>query len=519
MRRRFLTSAVDAPRSTRRRFVDRVRILTAGGDGGKGCASMFRDANVAFGPPNGGNGGNGGDVVLRADHNVTDLQLEKKNFKAASGTNGMGSDMHGARGETMELRVPCGTLVERLGLPSPSRTSRMEPPDAPRTTLAELLTDGDSILVARGGRGGRGNASFRQGLQQHARIAEDGGAGEAATLLLSLKLIADVGLVGFPNAGKSSLLRALSNAVPKVAPYPFTTLHPHLGRVRASAHAEFTLADIPGLVDGAHANRGLGHSFLRHIERTSLLCYVLDLESEQPAISQLTKLQRELELYLPGLGQRPCLLVANKADVEGAPAKLRALRSAVARLRAEGELPGLIGGDGGAGAGCGVGKGEGEGKGVGVGVGEGEGEGEGVGVGVGGAPGGAPAEAPEMAAAAAVLPDVLRGSAVTAVSAKQAGNLRTLVLRMHAALGVAKRLAHQHEEAAERQREAERRRTRVAAAGEEQRGQGRGRQARGGSRPWQAAPSPWREQRLERFAIIDEEDAPHVSSRAGSPQT
>jgi GTP-binding protein len=328
-------------------------------------------------------------VVLRADHNVTDLQLEKKNFKAASGTNGMGSDMHGARGETMELRVPCGTLVERLGLPSPSRTSRMEPPDAPRTTLAELLTDGDSILVARGGRGGRGNASFRQGLQQHARIAEDGGAGEAATLLLSLKLIADVGLVGFPNAGKSSLLRALSNAVPKVAPYPFTTLHPHLGRVRASAHAEFTLADIPGLVDGAHANRGLGHSFLRHIERTSLLCYVLDLESEQPAISQLTKLQRELELYLPGLGQRPCLLVANKADVEGAPAKLRVLRSAVARLRAEGELSGLIGGDGGAGAGCGVGKGEGEGEGKGEGEGrsgsaiksEGIGEGEGGGEG------------------------------------------------------------------------------------------------------------------------------------------
>jgi len=315
-----------------------------------------------------------------------------------------------------------------------------------------------------------------------------------------------VGLVGFPNAGKSSLLRALSNAVPKVAPYPFTTLHPHLGRVRASAHTEFTLADIPGLVDGAHANRGLGHSFLRHIERTSLLCYVLDLESEQPAISQLTKLQRELELYLPGLGQRPCLLVANKADVEGAPAKLRVLRSAVARLRAEGELSGLIGGDGGAGAGCGVGKGEGEGEGK--GVGEGEGEGEGVGVGVGGAPGGAPAEAPEMAAAAAVLPDVLRGSAVTAVSAKQAGNLRTLVLRMHAALCVAKRLAHQHEEAAERQREAERRWALVAAADEEQHGQGRGRQARGGLRPWQAAPSPWREQRLERFASIDEEDAP-----------
>ena len=495
MRRRFLSSAVDAPRSTRLRFVDRVRILTAGGDGGKGCASMFRDANVAFGPPNGGNGGNGGDLVLRADHNVTDLQLEKKNFKAASGTNGMGSDMHGARGETMVLRVPCGTLVERLGLPSSSRTSRMEPPDAPRTTLAELLKDGDKILVARGGRGGRGNASFRQGLQQHARIAEDGGAGEAATLLLSLKLIADVGLVGFPNAGKSSLLRALSNAIPKVAPYPFTTLHPHLGRVRASAHVEFTLADIPGLVDGAHANRGLGHSFLRHIERTSLLCYVLDLESEQPAISQLTKLQRELELYLPGLGQRPCLLVANKVDVEGAPAKLRALRSAVARLRAEGELSGLIGGDGGAGAGCGVGEGEGEGKGE------------------SGASGG-PAEAPEMAAAAAVLPDVFQGSAVTAVSAKQAANLRTLVQRMHAALGVAKRLVHQDEEAAERQRDAERRRARVAAADEEQHGLGRGRQARGGLRPWQVAPSPWKEQRLERFATIDEEDAPPVSSRA-----
>ncbi len=494
---RRLSSAVVAPRSSRRRFRDRVRILVAGGDGGAGCASIFRDANVEFGGPDGGSGGRGGDVVLRASHNSSDLHMDKRNFKAASGTNGMGSQMHGARGDALELQVPCGTLVERLGSPSASRTSRMEPPDAPRTTVAELLRDGESVVVAHGGRGGRGNAAFRPGLQQHSRIAEEGGAGEAVTLLLSLKLIADVGLVGFPNAGKSSLLRALSNATPKVAPYPFTTLHPHLGRVRTSAHEELTLADIPGLVEGAHANRGLGHNFLRHVERTSLLCYVLDLASEQPPLEQLTMLRRELELYQPGLAQQPCLLVANKADVEGAPAKLRALRSAVARLRAQGELAGLIGGD--------------------VGARESEGEGEGSG------PGSVPAAAwavalergREAAGAAdspaaapigqAIRPkdgwDVLRGSAVTAVSATQAGNLHTLVWRMQAALGVARRITQQREEAAERQRAAER--AQAAANDFELHRRRRGRRRRAGRSA--GVHSPWARQRLETWARVDDE--------------
>jgi len=425
----------EPPRAARRRFRDRVRILVAGGDGGAGCASTFRDANVERGGPDGGSGGGGGAVMLRASHNASDLHLEKRNFKAGPGGNGMGSQMHGARGTTLELEVPCGTLVQRLGQPSASRTSRMEPPDSPTMTITELLRDGDSVCVARGGRGGRGNAAFRQGLQQHSRIAEEGGAGEAVTLLLSLKLIADVGLVGFPNAGKSSLLRALSNATPKVAPYPFTTIHPHLGRVRASKRDEFTVADVPGLVEGAHANRGLGHSFLRHLERTKLLCYVLDLEAPQAPVEQLASLRRELRLYQPGLEEQPCILVANKADVEGAPARLRALRSAVGRLRAEGGLPGLIDTT----IACGGRREGGNGEGGGNSLGSSQ-EGDG--------------DAGDSAMDE-LKPSVAAGSVVTAVSAREAGNLTTLVMRMYSALTVASRLARDRDAATVARQQAE----------------------------------------------------------------
>ena len=412
--------------TSKRRFIDRVRVLTVGGDGGTGCVSTFSDTRVEHGPPDGGNGGKGGDVVLVASHNQSDLNLHKRNFRAGRGNNGLGADQHGKIGKVLELTVPCGTAVHRLGSVNMSQTSCMEPPDAPQTLIGELLLHGDRLTVAQGGSGGRGNGSFRPGLHQHSRVAEAGGAGEAATLLLSLKLIADVGLVGFPNAGKSSLLRALSNALPKVASYPFTTLHPHLGRVRASAHEEFTVADIPGLVDGAHANRGLGHSFLRHIERTSLLCYVLDLASEQPPVEQLLSLRRELALYQPGLQQQPCILVANKADTEGAASALRNLRTTVARMRARGDFPGLIGGsgpltiDGDYGSGGGGGGGDGGGGGGGDGDDGSEGnEGEGGGGG---------------------------SSAVTAVSALHAGNLPVLVRRMSSGLNLARRVASKRAE-------------------------------------------------------------------------
>lgn len=400
-------------RKNRPRFIDRVRILAAGGDGGHGASSRFRDNRVANGGPDGGNGGRGGDVYLRADHNVSDLRMSRKSFKAESGGNGGADDMIGCNGKRLDIKVPLGTTVYRLGEPSLSRISYTEPIDAPQTLLAELLNDGDELLVARGGQKGRGNADFYNGIQQHALVAEDGGAGEAVTLMLSLKLIADVGLVGFPNAGKSSLLRVLSNATPEVASYPFTTLHPYLGRVKATKENEFTVADIPGIIEGAHENRGLGHGFLRHIERTSLLCYVVDLAAASDSgitsrshlfapFEQFDALRRELNLYQPGLADRPCIVVANKADVDGAPEALHVLRGEIARLHAIGELPGLL-----------------------------------------------------------VDADGSGGSAVTAISALHSKNIARLVRRLAASLRVAKR-ALAADEAAEAKKERDRWNKRVA---------------------------------------------------------
>ena len=326
-----------------RKFVDRVRVLAAGGDGGGGAIAFYRDNKVSFGPPTGGSGGRGGDVVVRATNSAADLHLATRNFRAEHGGRGGSSEKTGRRGATLEVSVPAGTAVEMLGAPDRSRQSRMAPADAPATLLAELMHEGDSVTVARGGAGGRGNMAFKSGKLQGVNVAEDGFAGEAVTLRLALKLVADVGLVGFPNAGKSSLLRAISRAEPEVAAYPFTTLHPHLGVATTGDRDTFTVADIPGLIEGAHANRGLGHAFLQHVERTSLLAYVLDLGAAAlPPAAQLRALRRELELYQPGLGSRACVVLANKADVGGAAERLRELRAEVAAMVADGELASAV---------------------------------------------------------------------------------------------------------------------------------------------------------------------------------
>ncbi len=339
------------------RFVDRARLFARAGDGGRGCASFFRDTRVNAGPPDGGNGGRGGDVTIRACSSVHDLRFSSHEAVAGAGAHGSSDNQVGRRGDCVEVRVPCGTTVHRLGPVSFARSARMlAEGEAESTLIADLVTDGSSCVVARGGPAGRGNVSLRSGRLQSARMSEEGGAGETATLLLSLKLVADVGLVGFPNAGKSSLLSAISRAEPAVAAYEFTTLHPVLGVVDGGAdHAPFTVADLPGLIEGAHADRGLGHEFLRHVERTSLLCFVLDLGAAQHPVDQFDALRTELELYLPGLSLRPSIIAANKADIAngadggagaedadgGVAARLRALRAHVAAKHTAGELPGL----------------------------------------------------------------------------------------------------------------------------------------------------------------------------------
>lgn len=326
-------------------FVDRARILARAGVGGDGCASFFRDTKVEFGPPDGGKGGDGGDVVLRASHNVSDLKLPTPTVAATKGRAGRGDGMDGRRGERALVLVPCGTDVSLLGPPTlltPPALYSKAWANVPREPIAELLRDGDEVVVARGGRGGRGNVALRSRQLQSSRLAEDGLPGEQAVVEMRLRMIADVGLVGFPNAGKSSLLAAISRATPEVAAYPFTTLHPQLGVVHPRPEASFTVADIPGLLDGAHANRGLGHAFLSHVERTSLLCYVLDLAADVHPIAQLAALRRELDLYLPGLSARRCVVVGNKADQPDVAERLKHLRADVALRAAAGDMPGLV---------------------------------------------------------------------------------------------------------------------------------------------------------------------------------
>jgi GTP-binding protein len=284
-------------------FVDTARIAVQAGDGGRGCIAFRREKYVPRGGPSGGDGGDGGDVWLEASRSYQTLidQKYQQLYRAGRGEHGRGKQQHGATGESVTIRVPLGTLVtdaetgERLG---------------------DLTEEGQRLRVAQGGRGGRGNMHFATATRQAPRIAQPGTPGERRTLLLELKLIADVGLVGLPNAGKSSLLAAFSAARPKIAAYPFTTLAPNLGVVNVPPHGGFVVADIPGLVEGAAQGAGLGIRFLRHVERTRVLLHVVDVSAEGPEpAGALATIEEELAAYRPELLARPRLAAGNKIDL------------------------------------------------------------------------------------------------------------------------------------------------------------------------------------------------------------
>jgi GTP-binding protein len=285
-------------------FVDECGLNVRGGDGGAGAVSMRREAHVARGGPDGGDGGDGGDVWLVADHNVASLLAfrDHPHRRAEHGAHGQGKRRHGAAGASLDVHVPVGTVVRDHDSGA---------------VLADLVAHGDRWLAARGGQGGRGNARFLTNRRRAPSFAEQGEHGEERWLRLELKLMADVALVGFPNVGKSTLISRISAAKPKIADYPFTTLEPNLGVVRTDDDVEYVVADIPGLIEGAAEGRGLGHRFLRHVERARVLVLLLDLA---PADGRLPVAQRdvlldELGRYQPDLLERPRLTVGSRADL------------------------------------------------------------------------------------------------------------------------------------------------------------------------------------------------------------
>ncbi|HEX6418009.1 MAG TPA: GTPase ObgE [Acidimicrobiales bacterium] len=284
-------------------FVDECNLHAKAGDGGAGAVSFRREAHVARGGPDGGDGGDGGDVWLVADHNVASLlAFQDHPFRrAGDGTHGKGKGRHGRSGNDLEVPVPPGTVVR----------------DRDGTVLADIVHAGDRYLAAEGGRGGRGNARFLSNRRRAPAFAEQGEVGEERWLRLELKLLADVALVGFPNVGKSTLISRISAARPKVADYPFTTLRPHLGVVRLDDGYEYVVTDIPGLIEGASEGRGLGHRFLRHIERARVLCVLVDLApmAERPPADQLAVLLDELGAYQPDLLERERVVVGSRADL------------------------------------------------------------------------------------------------------------------------------------------------------------------------------------------------------------
>ena len=305
------------------KFVDEARIEVQAGRGGNGCASFRREKFVPKGGPDGGDGGRGGSVWAVADHNINTLieYRYQRRIAAGNGEHGRGSDCYGASGEDIELRLPVGTVVidQETG-----------------HTLADLATDGQRALLAKGGAGGLGNLHFKSSTNRAPRQKTPGQPGEHRLLHLELKVLADVGLLGFPNAGKSTLIAAVSNARPKVADYPFTTLHPHLGVVRVDANSSFVIADVPGLIEGAAEGAGLGHRFLRHLGRTRLLLHVIDIapvDADVDPVRQARALVAELRKFDPGLARKPRWIVLNKIDLVDATARERLASELPRRLR------------------------------------------------------------------------------------------------------------------------------------------------------------------------------------------
>jgi GTPase len=310
-------------------FVDRIKVFAQAGNGGRGCVSFRREKFVPKGGPDGGDGGRGGDVILRADPHVDNLTglFYEPIIKAKNGGHGQGKKMHGRAAVPKIVKVPVGTIVHRA--PQEGETAQDRHLTQSDKAIVDLTTEGQEFVLCQGGKGGKGNVHFKSSRNRAPREYTEGEEGEQGDFLFELRTIADAGLVGYPNAGKSTLLRKISAARPKVAAYPFTTLHPNIGVIEFPGYRRATVADIPGLIEGAHRGVGLGHDFLRHITRCHLLVFVVDVagSEDRNPIEDLQSLRREIDLYDPTLSQRPWFVVANKMDLPNAQENLTALQA------------------------------------------------------------------------------------------------------------------------------------------------------------------------------------------------
>ncbi len=285
------------------KFIDSAKIFLQAGNGGDGCISFRREKYVPKGGPDGGDGGRGGNIVFVADKNINTLIdfKYKRHYRAENGEHGRGKNQYGRKGKDLFIRVPAGTIIKN------AETGEI---------IADMVKDGESIIVARGGRGGRGNASFVTPTRQAPRIATKGEKGESLWVYLELHLIADVGIIGMPNAGKSTLISRISAAKPKIADYPFTTLVPNLGVVRYDDFRSFVVADMPGLIEGAHKGHGLGIDFLKHIERTKILLHLISIDSEDDSFLKKYRIIRnEIKKFNPEILKKPEILALNKIDL------------------------------------------------------------------------------------------------------------------------------------------------------------------------------------------------------------